>query len=147
MRAGAAKVKAPDDLRTCFNEGMEITGDVKFTEVLRVDGHLSGTVTSDSGSLVVSEHGQVKAKIEAGFVEVAGVVEGTITARHRMEIRSTGRVYGDIYTPDLNIEDGAVFDGRCHMVEAEQKVYPAGPMTLVADDRLPETETSPSSQN
>jgi len=144
MRTGAAKAKAPTDLRTCFDEGMEVTGEVRFAEVLRVDGRLSGTVISESGSLMVSERGRVQAKVEAGFVDVFGTVEGTITAKHKVEIRSTGRVYGDIYTPDLNIEDGAVFDGRCHMVEAHQpdeKMYQADRGAVVADESSPETDT------
>lgn len=115
MKYGVPSLSAPTELRTRLCEDIELTGEVKFTEVMRVETRISGKVTSDSGSLVVSEKGYVQATVEAGFVEVFGTVEGTITAKYKVEIHSGGRVTGDIFTPTLNIEHGAVFDGKCHM--------------------------------
>src|SRR5262245_9423395 len=88
---------------------------------MRVDASISGTITSDSGSLLVMERGRIKATIQAGSVEVSGIVEGTITAKTSVKIHSTGRVYGDIYTPALIIEHGAVFDGKCHMLNGKDQ--------------------------
>jgi cytoskeletal protein CcmA (bactofilin family) len=68
------------------------------------------------------ERGRVKATVQAGIVEVSGIVEGTITAKNSVKIHSTGRVYGDIYTPALIIEHGAVFDGKCHMLDNKSNV-------------------------
>ena len=53
-------------------------------------------------------------KLVAG---VGGTVEGRITAHTSVKILSTGRVYGDIFTPALIIEYGAVFDGKCSMAK------------------------------
>lgn len=100
-----------------MGEGTEITGEIKFSEIMRVDANISGTIASDSGSLLIMERGRVKATVQAGIVEVSGIVEGTITAKNSVKIHSTGRVYGDIYTPALIIEHGAVFDGKCHMLD------------------------------
>ncbi|MGH9855741.1 MAG: bactofilin family protein, partial [Blastocatellia bacterium] len=83
---------------------------------------ISGTIVSDSGSLLIMERGRVKATVQAGIVEVSGIVEGTITAKNSVKIHSTGRVYGDIYTPALIIEHGAVFDGKCHMLDNKNNV-------------------------
>jgi cytoskeletal protein CcmA (bactofilin family) len=112
----------PTDLRSFLGEGTEITGEVRFSEIMRVDSHISGTIVSDSGSLLIMEKGCVKATVQAGTVEVSGIVEGTITAKNSVKIHSTGRVYGDIYTPALIIEHGAVFDGKCHMLENKNNV-------------------------
>jgi cytoskeletal protein CcmA (bactofilin family) len=68
------------------------------------------------------EKGCIKATVQVGAVEVSGIVEGTITAKNSVKIHSTGRVYGDIYTPALIIEHGAVFDGKCHMLENKNNV-------------------------
>ncbi len=108
---------APTDLRSFLGEGTEISGEIKFSEIMRVDANLSGTITSDSGSLLIMEKGRVKATIQAGIVEISGIVEGTVTAKNSVKIHSTGRVYGDIFTPALIIEHGAVFDGKCHMLD------------------------------
>ena len=112
----------PTDLRSFLGEGTEITGEVRFSEIMRVDSNISGTIVSDSGSLLIMEKGCVKATIQVGVVEVSGIVEGTITAKNSVKIHSTGRVYGDIYTPALIIEHGAVFDGKCHMLENKNNV-------------------------
>jgi len=112
----------PTDLRSFLGEGVEITGEVRFSEIMRVDSNISGTIVSDSGSLLIMEKGCIKATVQVGTVEVSGIVEGTITARNSVKIHSTGRVYGDIYTPALIIEHGAVFDGKCHMLENKNNV-------------------------
>jgi len=112
----------PTDLRSFLGEGVEITGEVRFSEIMRVDSNISGTIVSDSGSLLIMEKGCIKATVQVGTVEVSGIVEGTITARNSVKIHSTGRVYGDIYTPALIIEHGAVFDGKCHMLETKNNV-------------------------
>jgi len=142
MKSGIAQMPAPTDLRTRLGEGMEVNGEVRFTEVLRVDAKVSGKIISDSGSLVVSEQGQAHAAIEVGFVEVFGTVEGTITAKYKVEIHSGGRVYGDIYTPILNIEPGALFDGKCHMLEngareAKGKQLDQSALAGAGKDKLP----------
>ncbi len=114
--------EAPTDLRSFLGEGTEITGEIRFSEIMRVDANISGTIVSDSGSLLIMERGRVKATVQAGIVEVSGIVEGTITAKNSVKIHSTGRVYGDIYTPALIIEHGAVFDGKCHMLDNKSNV-------------------------
>ncbi len=110
----------PTDLRSFLGEGVEINGEVRFSEIMRVDSTITGTIVSDSGVLLIMEKGRVKATVQVGIVEVSGVVEGTITAKNSVKIHSTGRVYGDIYTPALIIEHGAVFDGKCHMLENQK---------------------------
>ena len=117
----AGSVDGPTDLRSFLGEGTEINGELKFTEIMRVDANISGTITSDTGSLLVMEKGRIKATIQSGSVEVSGIVEGTITANNSVKIHSTGRVYGDIFTPALIIEHGAVFDGKCHMLNGRDK--------------------------
>src|SRR5262245_56788478 len=117
MKTSTVQTSAPTELRTRISEGIEITGEVRFTEVLRVDSNLTGKLISETGCLVVGEAGMVQAEVHAGFVEVFGTIKGTIFARYKVEIRPGGRVYGDIYTPILNIEHGATFDGKCRMIE------------------------------
>ena len=115
MKISAPSVATPTEARTRLCEGIEITGEVKFTDAMRVETKISGKVISDSGSLVVSEKGYLQATIEVGAVEILGTVEGTIMAKYRVQIRAGGRVSGDIYTPDLNIEHGAFYEGKCHV--------------------------------
>ena len=121
MKFGNKSVSSdgPTDLRSFLGEGTDIVGEIKFSEIMRVDASIAGTIASDSGSLLIMERGRVKATVSVGSVEVSGIVEGTITAKTNVKIHPTGRVYGDIYTPALIIEHGAVFDGKCHMLDGK----------------------------
>jgi cytoskeletal protein CcmA (bactofilin family) len=120
MKFGRSQTDVPTDLRSFLGEGTDIIGDIRFTEIMRVDARICGTIISETGSLLVMEKGHIKAEIEAGSVEIGGLVEGRITARSNVKILSTGRVYGDICTPALIIEYGAVFDGKCNMLNGEE---------------------------
>ena len=115
MKFSKSQNSTPTDLRGFLGDGTEIVGEIKFTEIMRLDACVSGTIYSESGSLIIMDNSRIKADIDAGSVEVAGSVEGRIIARTSVKILSTGRVYGDIFTPALIIEYGAVFEGRCSM--------------------------------
>ncbi len=136
--SGAGATDSPTDLRSFLGEGTDISGEVKFTEIMRVDAAISGTINSDQGSLLVMERGRIKATILAGTVEVSGIVEGTITAKTAVRIHPTGRVYGDIYTPTLIIEQGALFDGKCHMLDGKDQKRVTGEGTT-GTMRTPDT--------
>lgn len=103
------------DLRGFLGEGTEIKGELAFSDMLRVDGNISGKVKSDAGTLLVGERGYIKASVEAANISVSGTIEGTVTAKNKVEIHPTGKVFGDVYTQALIIEHGAIFDGKCHM--------------------------------
>lgn len=110
-----------NDLRGFLGEGTEIKGEISFRDILRVDGHIAGKVTTESGTLLVGERGYVKANVEAATVSVSGTIEGTVTARNKVEIHPTGKVFGDVYTAALIIEHGGVFDGKSHMTGRDDK--------------------------
>ena len=120
MKLGRSQSNLPTDIRSFLGEGTEITGEIRFTEIMRVDALISGSIQSENGCLLVMDKGHIKADVDAGTVEVGGTVEGKITARTSVKILSTGRVYGDIYTPALIIEYGAVFEGKCSMVKGRK---------------------------
>ena len=112
------------DMRSFLGEGTDVNGEIRFSDILRIDASVSGSIVSESGSLLIGERGRVKANIEAASIEIHGSVEGSITAKTKVEIRASGRVHGDIYTPALIIEYGAVFDGKCHMDSTREDAKP-----------------------
>ena len=123
MKFGKTPLGSASDLRSFLGEGTEITGDITFTEIMRVDALVSGSIRSEHGSLVVMENGLIRADVEAGSVDVGGTIEGKIVAQSSVKIRATGKVYGDIYTPALIIEYGAVFEGKCSMVKSSAREH------------------------
>ena len=97
--------------------GTVVTGEANFKALMRVDGHLSGRITSTSGTLIVGANGKVDANIEVAVATIQGTVNGDIIASQRLEIGRAGRVNGNIQTPSLIIEQGALFEGSCKMVQ------------------------------
>jgi len=97
--------------------GTSVTGEATFKAMLRIDGHLSGRITSSSGTLVVGAGGQVDANIEVAIASIQGIVNGDIISTQRVELGRAAKVNGNIQTPSLVIEQGAVFEGSCKMVQ------------------------------
>ncbi|MDQ3648855.1 MAG: polymer-forming cytoskeletal protein [Acidobacteriota bacterium] len=100
--------------------GTVLTGEATFKGMLRVDGHLSGRVNSQDGTLIVSTNGQVDANVEVAVAQIYGLVNGDIVATTRIEMGRVARVTGNIQTPALVIENGAVFEGSCRMVQLKE---------------------------
>jgi cytoskeletal protein CcmA (bactofilin family) len=97
--------------------GTVLTGEASFRGMLRVDGHLTGRVTSEDGTLIVGTGGQVDADIEVAIATINGTVNGDIIARQRLELGRAARVNGNVQTPQLVVEQGAVFEGSCRMIQ------------------------------
>jgi len=97
--------------------GTIVTGEANFKALMRVDGHLSGRITSTGGTLIVGANGKVDANIEVAIAMIQGTVNGDIIASQRLEIGRAGKVSGNIQTPALVIEQGALFEGTCKMVK------------------------------
>src|SRR5215218_2458691 len=101
--------------------GTTLTGEANFKGMLRVDGTLSGRVSSDDGTLIVSTNGRVEANVEVAVAQIFGTVNGDITASKRIEMGRVAKVTGNIQTPALVIENGAVFEGSCRMVQLKEQ--------------------------
>src|SRR6185295_15698825 len=97
--------------------GTVVTGEANFKAMMRVDGHLSGRVSSSSGTLIVGANGKVDANIEVAVAVIHGTINGDIIATQRLELGRAAKVNGNIQTPSLVIEQGAVFEGTCKMLQ------------------------------
>jgi len=100
--------------------GTTLTGETNFQAMLRVDGPLLGTVSSESGTLLVGTNGQVDANVAVSAAIVNGQVNGDIVATERIQLGRTARVIGNIQTPRLILEDGAILEGSCSMLKAKE---------------------------
>ncbi len=101
--------------------GTVVTGEANFKAMMRVDGHLSGRVSSTSGTLIVGANGKVDANIEVAVAVIHGTINGDIIATQRLELGRAAKVNGNIQTPSLIIEQGAVFEGTCKMTALVDK--------------------------
>jgi cytoskeletal protein CcmA (bactofilin family) len=104
-----------------------VPGEFRFEGDLRVDGYVTGLVRSQTGTLMVSESGEVHTDLFVPVAIVDGLVRGDIRATERVELGSTARVMGNIETPSLSVQPGAVFEGHCHFVPAPQALNLTAP--------------------
>jgi cytoskeletal protein CcmA (bactofilin family) len=93
---------------------VNFTGEVCFKSMLRIDGHFSGNVTSDDGTLIISTGAQVtKAVIKVAVAKINGTVEGDIHASQQLVLGRTANVKGHLIAPALVVEEGAQLNGSC----------------------------------
>ncbi|HEX2644605.1 MAG TPA: polymer-forming cytoskeletal protein [Thermoanaerobaculia bacterium] len=113
------------DLNGFLDKGSHLEGTLRFQTTFRVDGNFTGKVQTD-GDLIVGDGGEVEGDLTVGQAVISGTVRGSIRAARRVQITPTGKVFAEIDTPSLAIDDGALFEGRCTMVRDGKAAAPAG---------------------
>ena len=102
-----------------LEKGVRLEGKLESPGTLRIDSHMKGTVACEA-VLILGEHARVDGEIMGNSVIIAGRFDGVIHARSRVEIQAKAIVTGEIETPCLIIEPGAIFDGRCLMLTTKE---------------------------
>jgi cytoskeletal protein CcmA (bactofilin family) len=105
------KPKSGGDLNGFLDRGSTYRGELEFEDTMRIDGRFNGKITSKN-ELIVGETANIDADIHVGRI---ATVSGKIRADQRIEIHRTGKVFCDLETPALIIEEGAIFQGTCAM--------------------------------
>ena len=103
-------------------------GKMTFQGVFRLEGKFEGEIF-ESGTLIIGDSAAVKGKFEVYSAIINGRVDGEIYARAKVEIHSTGRLYGNLFTPALIINEGGIFEGNCKMEKDHEET---GDLQLLA---------------
>lgn len=93
----------------------DFNGTIQFRNPVQINGKFKGKIITES-VLVVSEEAYVEGDIKSDVVILAGTVKGDVHAIQKVDILSSGKLYGNITTKKLRIADGVVFDGTCKMI-------------------------------
>ena len=102
------------DINGFLDRTTSLTGELRFADTMRIDGRVTGRIISDN-VLIVGETAEIDAEIDVAAISIMGRVSGTLRATKRVEVHPGGKLLGDITTPLLRIEEGAIFQGRCDM--------------------------------
>ena len=108
------KGKSSGELNGFLDSGASFKGELEFEDTMRIDGRFNGKIVSKN-ELIVGESATIEGDIQVGRIAISGTVVGKIVADQRVEIHRNGKVYSDIDTPALIIEEGAIFQGNCVM--------------------------------
>jgi len=120
-------------------------GKMTFEGVFRLDGKFEGEIF-ESGTLIVGEAATIKGKVGLNMIVINGLVEGEVFAKTRVEIHSTGKLYGTLSTPILIINEGGIFEGHSKMGGTlNRKEDNLDPLSQKVDSSFPPL-TPPSTQ-
>jgi cytoskeletal protein CcmA (bactofilin family) len=108
------------DFQAQLGQGSRIEGKLTFEGSVRIDGQIEGEISSQD-TVMIGEGAVVNAQIQATTIVILGRVQGDITARKRVELRSPAKLIGNINTPSLVIHEGVVFEGHCSMGAGESR--------------------------
>lgn len=98
-----------------IGRSIQINGDVRGNEDLRIEGDVSGTVELRNSNLTIGKEGKVRADVYAKSVTVDGTTEGDLYASERVIIHVNANARGNITAPKVAIEEGAKFKGSIEM--------------------------------
>ena len=110
-----SKVTSRNNEVAVIGSSIQINGDLRGDEDLRIEGNVSGTVELKNSVLTIGREGKVTADVYAKSIAVDGETKGDLYATERVSVHVNARVQGNIIAPKVSIEEGAHFKGSIEM--------------------------------
>lgn len=107
--------KPQTQIDSLIGAGTTIEGNLNFSGGLRIDGQVNGNVVAEQGkpsTLVLSEHARVSGEVNVTHLVINGSISGPVFASEYMELQSKAKINGDVHYTTLEIQLGAIVDGR-----------------------------------
>ena len=107
--------KPQTQIDSLIGAGTTIEGNLNFSGGLRIDGQVNGNVVAEQGkpsTLVLSEHARVNGEVNVTHLVINGSISGPVFVSEYMELQSKAKVNGDVHYTTLEIQLGAIVDGR-----------------------------------
>ena len=112
---GKGRKQKTTRIDTLIGQHTEVTGDVRFTGGLHVDGTIKGNVIAendDRAMLSLSEQGTIEGEVNVPYVILNGVVQGDVHGREHVELSSKARITGNVYYHLIEMAIGAEVNGK-----------------------------------
>lgn len=113
--------KPQSRIDSLIGAGTVLEGNLIFSGGLRIDGQINGNVIAAEGkqsTLVLSEQASVNGEVHVTHLVVNGAINGPVTASEYLELQSKARVTGDVHYASMEIQLGAIVEGR--LIHAER---------------------------
>lgn len=95
-------------------QGTNITGKIKATNDIRIDGVLEGELFCE-GRVIIGKDGKIVGDIQCQNAVIEGSFEGTLSVKDTLQVKDSARIKGDVNTGNLVVQSGASFDVSCAM--------------------------------
>jgi len=109
-----SEILSDEDFDTILSQNIDFSGTMNFEKPFLIRGRVSGEIKA-RGLLLVDEDAVVNANISTSKVIIRGYVKGDIIATEKIEINATGTLEGNVTAPEVFMESGCVFNGKCKM--------------------------------
>jgi len=107
-------------LEALIGGNTEFRGDINTDGTLRIDGKMTGNIIAEW--VVLGETASVKGNIKSKGIVIGGRVDGNVEAEELVDIKYTGKLFGDIHTRKLSVAEGGLFEGRSLIQKDEKKI-------------------------
>ena len=123
--------KMSDQMNAFLGKDTEFEGRLSFSGAVRIDGSFRGEIFTE-GTLIVGETAKMESKILASHIIISGEVHGNIAANKRLELHAPGKVFGNIQSPTITIDEGVIFEGNCRMQKPSEDFEKDKKVTVLA---------------
>ena len=113
--------KLNNNISSILGPELKINGNINVKGDLLIYGEVSGNVTC-KGTLHSAKGSIVRGNINSKNIFVNGTIEGDIEAKSKATLGKGSHLEGNLQASIITIEEGAQFDGMCHMIKDETKV-------------------------
>jgi len=138
----AVRAPRPAAPPSCIDAATEFEGRIQSSKTIRIDGRVKGEVHCGQ-TVVVGESAHIEASIDAASVVISGEVKGDLSATSKITLQKTARVTGDLRTPGIVIEEGALLEGRIVIGPDEQQAAEKRPATRTPEKPRESTAAPP----
>jgi cytoskeletal protein CcmA (bactofilin family) len=109
-----SNILVEEDFDTILSADINFSGTVNFTKSMLVRGKLSGNINA-TGILLVDSGAVVESDIKADKVVIRGEVKGNVAATQQLDVEISGKLSGNVISPQIMMETGCEFNGTCTM--------------------------------
>ncbi len=110
-----------EEINAFLGASTEYSGKLVFQGAVRIDGIFNGEIFSE-GSLIIGKDAKVEGVFEVGELMLSGQLEGKVNAKKKVSAFRGGKLIGEVFTPVLMVEEGAVLQGGIHMLDKPQEL-------------------------
>lgn len=133
--APEARTRAARGTPATIGSSIKIKGDVTGDEDLVIEGQVEGNISLKGHNVTIGKNGKIMANIQANLIVIEGDLQGDLNGEEKVIIRETANVQGNIVSPRVNLEDGAMFKGSIEMEPRQMSVVEPRPSRPAAESK------------
>ena len=111
------------EVETIIGSSVKVEGNFVGSGDVIVEGTVSGLLKT-AKNLKVGEQAKIKADVEAENVFTSGEIRGNVKIKGKLEMKSSAKIFGNVETGVLSVEEGAILNGKCVMGQKTEIVEP-----------------------